>query len=269
MKRAWMVSAVVLAGVSAAGADEFRAAGDQAWCAEERDGSRDLERHCEVRESTVAASARIAVDAAPNGGISVAAWDRNEVRVLAKVSAFAETEAEARRLTSAVAIRRDGTIQADGPQAERRHRAWWTVSYRLQVPARTDLDLRSMNGGIKIAGVRGHSAFETTNGGVSVVDAGGRVPGRTTNGGVSVKLAGARGDGDGLDVQTTNGGVTIAIPEGYNAHLETGTVNGGINLEFPMTVQGRIKGRFSTDLGAGGPTVRAVTTNGGVVVRRR
>ncbi|HET7745763.1 MAG TPA: DUF4097 family beta strand repeat-containing protein [Vicinamibacteria bacterium] len=269
MKRAWMVGVVVLAGVSAAGADEFRAAGDQAWCAEERDGSRDLERYCEVREATVAAAGRIAVDATPNGGISAEAWDRNEVRVLAKVSAFAETEAEARRLVSAVTIRREGTIQADGPESERRRRAWWTVSYRLRVPARTDLDLRSMNGGIRIAGVRGHSAFETTNGGVSVVDAGGSVQGRTTNGGVSLKLSGDRWDGDGLDVQTTNGGVTIAIPEGYNAHLETGTVNGGIDLEFPMTVQGRIKGRFSTDLGSGGPTIRAVTTNGGVVVRRR
>jgi DUF4097 and DUF4098 domain-containing protein YvlB len=117
--------------------------------------------------------------------------------------------------------------------------------------------------------VRGKTEFTTTNGGVTVKDAGGSIHGQTTNGGVKVALTGSQWDGDGLDVTTTNGGVTLEVPSDYNAHLETGTVNGGVHLDFPVRVQGRLDRELSTDLGSGGPTIRAKTTNGGVTVRRR
>ena len=71
-----------------------------------------------------------------------------------------------------------------------------------------------------------------------------------------------------VDADTTNGGVTLKIPEHYSAHLETGTVNGGISLNFPITIQGDIKNRLSTTLGSGGPTIHAETTNGGVHIDR-
>ncbi len=41
-----------------------------------------------------------------------------------------------------------------------------------------------------------------------------------------------------------------------------------MQVDFPMTLQGRIGRRLETDIGAGGPTVRAVTTNGPLVVDR-
>jgi DUF4097 and DUF4098 domain-containing protein YvlB len=83
-----------------------------------------------------------------------------------------------------------------------------------------------------------------------------------------VTLAGTRWDGEGLDVETTNGGIDVTVPEGYSARFETGTVNGGIDIDFPVTVQGRVGRRMTTTLGDGGPTIRAVTTNGGVKIRR-
>jgi DUF4097 and DUF4098 domain-containing protein YvlB len=83
-----------------------------------------------------------------------------------------------------------------------------------------------------------------------------------------VRLAGTEWSGDGLDAQTTNGGVTLAVPEGYNAHLEASTVNGGMNIDFPITVQGNLRRRLSVDLGRGGKPIQVETTNGGVVVRR-
>ncbi len=75
--------------------------------------------------------------------------------------------------------------------------------------------------------------------------------------------------GAGLDVKTSNGGVRLAIPAGYNACLETGTVNGSLNIDFPVTVQGRIGRTFSTDLGSGGPTLRVKTSNGGVKITKK
>jgi DUF4097 and DUF4098 domain-containing protein YvlB len=93
------------------------------------------------------------------------------------------------------------------------------------------------------------------------------VHGETTNGGVNVELSGDRWDGEELNVRTTNGGVNVSLPDNYSAHLETGTVNGNISVDFPITVQGRITRELSVNLGSGGPTIRAMTTNGGVRVR--
>jgi hypothetical protein len=60
----------------------------------------------------------------------------------------------------------------------------------------------------------------------------------------------------------------LRVSRGYSAHLETGTVNGGVDIDFPVMVQGKIGRRITTDLGKGGPTIRVITTNGGVDVRR-
>jgi hypothetical protein len=253
-------------GAGGAAAQEARVLPGHAGC-DERDGDRDYARHCEVREILLPASGRLAIDATPNGGIQVTAGGGSEMRILAVVRANAREEAEARRMAEAVRILTDGTIRAEGPRPERR--AWWSVSFRAAVPERTDVDLHSQNGGITLEGLRGRSRFETTNGGVTLVDLGGTVEGETTNGGVTVRLSGDRWEGEGLDVRTTNGGVTLHVPTGYNARLETATVNGAMDLRFPVQVQGRIGKRVSTELGSGGPTVRATTTNGGVVVRRR
>jgi leucyl aminopeptidase (aminopeptidase T) len=60
----------------------------------------------------------------------------------------------------------------------------------------------------------------------------------------------------------------MSVPENYSAHLETSTVNGSVNVDFPVTVQGRINKQIALNLGSGGATVRATTTNGGVHLKR-
>jgi FixJ family two-component response regulator len=45
-------------------------------------------------------------------------------------------------------------------------------------------------------------------------------------------------------------------------------VNGGVNVDFPITVQGQINKVIAVNLGSGGATVKAMTTNGGVRVKR-
>jgi hypothetical protein len=254
----------------AAGAQEpIHVVANHAWC--DRDGDQEWgrERYCEVREATWAgSSARTEVDASPNGGIEVRGWDRPSVKLEAKVVAMAETVAEARGLVDQVQVETGPTVRATGPTATR-HRHW-SVTYRLSVPRRASLGLRSVNGGISLTDVTGAVRLETTNGGIRLDDVGGRVEGRTTNGGLDIRLAGSGWTGEGLDVLTTNGGVTLAVPADYNARVETGTTNGGLQVDFPVTLQGRIDRRHvSFEVGKGGPLVRALTTNGGVTVRKR
>jgi hypothetical protein len=238
-------------------------------CREMGQGDRDGYRHCEVREQRLPGGA-LTVDAGPNGGIRVEAWDGNDILVRAVVQTRGDTEAEARQRASAVAVEASGSrVSARGPTSDGNR--WWSVSYRVSVPRQTDLQLNARNGGITIVGVAGAITFDTTNGGVRLADLGGRVSGRTRNGGVNVALSGSAWDGEGLDVETSNGGVTLAIPDPYNAELDTRTVNGGFRFDYPLTLTGELSPRrgVTTTIGAGGPPVRARTTNGGVRIQRR
>jgi len=266
--RSVILLVVCLATPFAAPAAQERSADD--WLRRCRDwGDDDRARHCEVRDlRPQRTDGRLSVDGRTNGGVWVSGWDRNEVLVRAKIQTWAETEAEARRLASAIRIRTDGgRIEAE--EAETGRRSGWSVSYDVYVPRRTDLDLRTHNGGISVEGINGRVDVEALNGGVSIREVQGEVRGGTTNGGVTLALNGDRWIGQGVDLETTNGGVTIIVPERYSARLETGTVNGGMNVDFPITIQGMVGRRLSTTLGSGGPLIRVRTTNGGIHLRRR
>lgn len=231
--------------------------------------SRRTERHCEVREERMAAPAGVLqVNARPNGGINVVGWDRNEVLVRARIQVQARTADAATRIASEIRLLAAGSeISASGP--DRRGRESWSVSYDVFVPRGQELNLRSTNGGLRVVDVSGRLDMQTINGGITLDGVSGGITARTNNGGVRLALAGGEISPDGLDIRTTNGSVRLALPEGVNAHLDARTTNGGMTVDFPIQVQGRLGKSLSTDLGSGGPTIRAVTTNGSVRVTRR
>ena len=227
--------------------------------------------HCEIKDQTLPAGGAISVDGKTNGGISVKGWDRQEILLRAKIETRAPTQAEADQLAQQVRIETAAlNIHAEGPELN--HDSQWQVSYEILVPRRSDLTLKAHNGGISIVDVNGRIEFSTTNGGVSLARVGGAVTGNTTNGGVHVELTGARWEGETLNVRTTNGGVNLVMPDNYSAHLETGTTNGNVQSDFPLNVplneRGRMPKDINVDLGSGGPTIRAMTTNGGVHLSR-
>ena len=226
----------------------------------------DNERFRETREETIAADRNLIwVDGGTNGGVSVEGWDRNEIKVTAKVSVWAKTREDAESMAAEIEIDLGDKIHAVGPDMGRKQ--GWAVSFELMVPRESNLELRAHNGGISIENVTGTMDFKTLNGGIHLRGLAGDVQGRTTNGGLKITLDGSTWQGAGLDVETTNGGIVMDVPADYNADLETGTVNGGINIDFPVTVSGRITKRLVTSLGDGGALIRIKTTNGGVKIR--
>lgn len=240
---------------------------ERGWCEDDWNGRDGRARSCVVFEGDFDDPGALALDGRMNGGVTIEGWEEGFVSVRAKVWAYAGDEARAADLLDEVRLSMDdGELEASGPSVERRES--WGVTWEVRVPRATDLDVETMNGGIKISDVEGRIDFEALNGGVDLTRVAGDVAGRTTNGGLHVELDGPRWDGRGLDVRTTNGGVTLVIPEGYSADLVTGTVNGGFDLDFPITVQGRLGRSLETTLGEGGPRIRATTTNGGVELRR-
>jgi DUF4097 and DUF4098 domain-containing protein YvlB len=264
MRRA-LLGAFLAAAVTWGGAAEA-----QANCEDREnwggDRARDRAVVCEVRQADVVARGVIRVDGGQNGGVKVGGWDRDDVVVESQVWARARSESRAEELVSDVRILTDsGYIRAEGPRSGRGEN--WGVTFWVYAPHDSDLELEAHNGGISIEDIHGRIDFKTQNGGVRLDGVGGDVYGRTQNGGVTVHLDGTTWDGQELDVETQNGGVNLVIPEGYSADLETGTVNGGIEFDFPITLRGRVTKRIETQLGEGGPLVRVVTTNGGVKIR--
>jgi hypothetical protein len=266
----------LLAGSSALSAQTYRPDSDAEWLEQcRRGGGRygddDRGRACEVREVPVKLSGRsIAVDGRQNGGIRVFGSDGDVVRVTARMQAQARTDAGAKALLDRVRIQSDGrSVRAEGPSMDGEDNESWSVSYTVFVPRRFDLDLEAHNGGIGVSGVNGKLEVSTTNGSVMLDEVGGEVHARTQNGSLQVKLAGNRWEGAGLDAQTQNGSVRLAIPENYSAQLETGTVNGRVNTDFPITVRGNLSRHLSFPIGSGGTTIRATTTNGSVTIARR
>lgn len=227
-------------------------------------GGDERDRYCEEREYALAAGSELSVDAGQNGGIRVSGWDQDGIQLIARISAGSRS-GDPRELARAVEIRTGSVIEAEGPRT--RGRESWSVSFDLMVPRAMALRLQASNGGIRLRDLTGQVSARTTNGGLSVLGGAGRVQGETTNGGLRLDLTGATWDGAGVALRTTNGGVHIRVPHGYSADLEVATVNGGMQLDIPIVVQGRIDREIRTTLGQGGPLIRATTTNGGVVVR--
>ena len=242
-----------------------------------RHHSNDRERACETREFVLDARP-LRVDAAPNGGVSVSAWDRDEIRVVARVETWARTQQEADALLRQVEIQTAGSVRARLP--EPRDDAWASVSYEIQVPRDADLDLRTVNGGIDVREVMGTVRFHAVNGGVQLNEVGGDVSGETANGGIAVRLARGPWRGAGLDVTTTNGGIEVDVPPDVSAEVDARTAMGPVHIDGLPLEDVKCENRASSyvpcmgghavgTLGRGGAPIRLATRNGGISLRRR
>ena len=226
-----------------------------------------------------------------NGGITVEAWDRAEVRVDAvkKVKAASNEKAEEIAKQIKIGVRQSAgslRIETETPRSGSGFLDWLTgneasasVTYKIKAPRDVVAKLVSTNGGLRLVGTRGRANLETvnggvtiertegdvqvetTNGGITVIEAAGSLDGSTTNGGITVHLT--RVDGD-INLDTTNGGVVLKVPGDLRANLDVATSNGGIHSD--LDVQGGEKGRkhLSGEVNGGGGLVKIRTTNGGV-----
>jgi Putative adhesin len=226
-----------------------------------------LATYAETRDQRLAQASTDEIDPGQNGSIIVHAWQQSDVLVRACIQSAAPSDSGARALASQVKIAEGpGRIEPSGPSEDHRHR--WDVSYEVWVPNASDLDLRAHNGSIGVDSVHGRIRFDTTNGSVRLEKLGGDVEGSTTNGSLNIGLAGSHWDGAGLRAETTNGSVHVYVPDGYSAKFEASTVNGRVNVDFPITVSGEIGKSLSFQLGSGGPTIAARTTNGSIHIGR-
>jgi len=226
-----------------------------------------------------------------NGGITVEAWDRAEVQVVAMKQVKASGSERAREAMKNLRIDvKPGagslSIETLYPKEGDGLFDWLTgdninysVNYKIKAPRQLVAELHSSNGGVRLVGTRGRANLETTNGGVSiekvegeirmrstnggltVVDASGSLDGLTTNGGIGVELSEVDGD---ISLRTTNGGVTLRVPQEIRASLDVATSNGGIHTDLDVEGGEKTRRSLSGDVNGGGGKLFIRSTNGGV-----
>ena len=234
---------------------------DQGWTQPCHNESDRRVTHCEVREFPYSRSKRpVAIDGGDNGGMTVMGWDRDEVRMIYRVTTRARTEDRARALAEEVQLElAKGVVRPSGPETTANES--WNIEIKAWVPRASDLALSTHNGPLGLRDVHGRMDLNSINGPVSLVDLGGAVQARVQNGPLHVALAGSRWLGTGLDAEAENGPLNLVLPADYSARLVTGTINGPWAFDYAIKANPRNAWIFTT-LGKGGPPVRVVTTNG-------
>lgn len=227
-----------------------------------------------------------------NGGITVEAWDRAEVRVDAVKKIKASSSEKAEEIAKQIKI--DVRQSADSLRIETilprgsggGFMDWLTgsewnasVTYKIKAPRDVVAKLDNTNGGLRLVGTRGRAELETvnggvtvertegnvrvetTNGGITVIEAAGALNGSTTNGGITAHLN--RVDGD-INLETTNGSVTLKVPRDLRANLDVSTWNGGIHSDLEVEGGEKSRRHLSGEINGGGGLLKIETTNGGV-----
>lgn len=146
-------------------------------------------------------------------------------------------------------------------------------------------ELSTTNGKIEVENVEGDIKAHSTNGKIEIENAKGFVTATTTNGKIEVKSEGIKDlattnggieaeikklEKEDVNIRTTNGSITIALPASLNGVLELSTTNGGIDLDgITLEVIAQHKNKYiKGTIGKGGPKIGASTTNGSIKIRK-
>lgn len=142
-----------------------------------------------------------------------------------------------------------------------------TVNFTVRVPAGVRFNGQTVNGRVEANNLSADVDARTVNGGINVSTTG-LARAATVNGSITVVMG--RADwADGLEFKTVNGGIDLSFPASLNAQVEAKTLNGEISTDFPMTVTGTVsRRRLTGTIGGGGRDLRLETVNGSVQIRR-
>ena len=172
----------------------------------------------EQRSFGVSAGGRVLLDT-DWGEVNVETWGRDAVDVVVERS----DKFEQLRFDE-----KDGTVTVRARKEDRGLRGWFGSRgpgpvFRITVPERFDLDLRTAGGNMGIADIDGDIVAKTSGGKLTVGEVTGSVHARTSGG--SIRIAGADGS---VDARTSGGSIRLARAGGQvNAHTSGGSINLG------------------------------------------
>lgn len=142
------------------------------------------------------------------------------------------------------------------------------VHFTVHVPEGVNFIGRTVNGEVQVESLSGDVEAYTVNGDVEISTTG-TAQASTVNGSIEASLG--RSDWSGsLEFETVNGSITVELPRGAGAAVTAKTINGGIETDFPITVEGRFSSRRMTGtIGGGGSRLWLETVNGSIRLLER
>lgn len=219
-----------------------------------------------------------------SGSITVRGGARKDVQITARGrgdSARAPREAPPglRRLTQAAGFE----IEESGNVMEIESDSNRFVDFEILVPAQTNLELESVNGGITVEGVEGTLEIESVNGAIVLNSVAGSVVAETTNGRVAATLTRVMPDTP-MSFAAFNGDVDVTLPASIRATFKLRSERGEVftDLDLQLQPQPAPASRRNSDgqtrievnraiygtVNGGGPEIEMRTFNGNVYVRR-
>ena len=213
-----------------------------------------------------------------NGRITAEPATDGKVSVEGRRTAKGSTDEAAKEALAKLEIREE--VSGERVRVESRpprlsgfggHEIEWTV----KIPKGVIVDLRTVNGGVRINGLQGEVHAKTTNGGVKgsglrahILDA------SSVNGGIEIEFASPLAAGASVEIETVNGGIELALPSASKAAITARAVNGGVRVDGldiakqEQSSERESKRRLEGTLNGGGAKVNISTTNGGVRISK-
>ncbi len=141
------------------------------------------------------------------------------------------------------------------------------VDFTVRVPAGLRFAGRTVNGDVQTGAMNGDVEAYTVNGEVKI-SATGYAEAHTVNGSIEASMGNANWPRP-LDFKTVNGSITLSLPAETSAKVNAEVLNGDINTDFSVTVEGRFSRRRMTGtIGDGRHQLSVKTVNGSITLRR-
>jgi DUF4097 and DUF4098 domain-containing protein YvlB len=196
-----------------------------------------------------------------NGSITIAGADVTDCNLTATIVAQAVTEEDAKKLAERIKIKLEPwgdklTAKIDKPTFMRNQSV--SVNLDVTVPNRSDLELTTHNGEIRITDITGRLNGTTHNGKVTAEQISGttelrthngsmicrQISGdtqlKTHNGGIKVFYSEYAPSVCNISLITYNGGIELTTPSSFSGEVDASTHNGSIRTDLPITVVGKV-----------------------------
>ncbi len=238
----------------------------------------------------------------PNGRTLVIGEDREDIEVHACKEARAESKRGAEELVNGMRVRGEsinGALEVD-VEIPRKWNRYGRVHLKMLVPRELKVCVSSSYGKVCVQGIRAQVRARSNNGSVAIKDVVGdidvstanakvrcnctcgRLVARSSNGTVDLKEHSGPVDAstsngsihasvenvDGVVLATSNGRISLELPDEVDAELDVRVDNGIIRNERELDSAGtQSTGRIRGRLGRGGCLIKLRTSNGIVSIR--
>lgn len=214
-----------------------------------------------------------------NGRITAGPTDGKDVVVEGRRTAKGRTDEAAKELLARLEIREEvggSAVRVESRPPRTSGFGGLEIEWTVKVPKGLTVDLRTVNGGVRLDGLSGEIHAKTTNGSVNgqnIVPE--TIEASSVNGVIEIALGAPLDSTDSIDISTVNGGVSLSMPSESKATITARAVNGGVRVndldikrDDEDSRESERRRRLNGTLNGGGAKVTISTTNGGIRLTR-